>query len=103
MILCKRKEIPGAKWSEWNLFCMGLWNHIGYGNPLDVLHDLALVAVTEQGFCLFLEFGFGQPFQSAFRAARLTARPHLSSLRPSVTLTLAAAGGAVHFVGEGIS
>ncbi len=79
-------------------------NHfiIGYGNPLDVLHDLALVAVTEQGFCRFLEFGFGQPFQSAFRA-RLTARPHLSSLRPSVTLTLAAAGGAVHFVGEGIA
>ena len=75
---------------------------IGYDNPLDILYDLALIAIAEQGFCRFLEFGFGQPFQSAFRA-RLTARPHLSSLRPSVTLTLAAAGGAVHFVREGIA
>ena len=79
-------------------------NHfiIGYGNPLDVLHDLALVAVTEQGFCRFLEFGFGQPFQSAL-CARLTARPHLSLLRPCIALTLAAAGVTVDFVGEGIS
>ena len=79
-------------------------NHfiIGYGNPLDVLHDLALVAVTEQGFCRFLEFGFGQPFQSAF-CVWLTASPHLCPLRPSITLTLAAAGGAVDFVREGIA
>ena len=75
---------------------------VGYDNPLYVLYDLALVAVTEQRFCRFLEFGFGQPFQSAIRA-RLTARPHLSSLRPCIPLTLAAAGSAVHFVGEGIA
>ena len=75
---------------------------IGYDNPLDILYDLALVAVTEQGFCRFLEFGFGQPFQSAFRAW-LTASPHLSALRPCIALTLAAAGGAVHFAGEGIA
>ena len=74
---------------------------IGYGDPLDVLHNLALVAIAEQGFCRFLKFGFGQPFQSAL-CARLTARPHLCPLRPSITLTLAAAGGAVDFVREGI-
>ena len=22
MILCNKKEIPGAKWGEWNLFCV---------------------------------------------------------------------------------
>ena len=75
---------------------------VGYDNPLDILHNLPFVAIAEEGFCRFLEFGFGQPFQSAL-CTRLTASPHLSSLRPSVTLTLAAAGGAVHFVGEGIS
>ena len=75
---------------------------IGYSDPLDVLNDLALVAIAEEGFYRVLEFGFGQPFQSAL-CARLTARPHLSSLHPSVTLTLAAAGSAVHFVGEGIA
>ena len=75
---------------------------IGYDNPLYVLYDLALIAIAEQGFCCLLKFGFGQPFQSAFRA-RLTARPHLSSLRPCIALTLAAAGVTVDFVGEGIS
>jgi hypothetical protein len=75
---------------------------IGYDNPLYVLYDLALIAIAEQGFCRFLEFGFGQPLQSTL-CSRLTASPHLSSLRPSVTLTLAAAGGAVHFVREGIA
>ena len=75
---------------------------IGYDNPLDVLHNLSLVAITEQGFCRFFEFGFGQSLQSAL-CSRLTARPHLCPLRPSVTLTLAAAGGAVHFVREGIT
>ena len=75
---------------------------IGYSDPLDILYDLALVDIAEQGFCRFLEFGFGQSFQSAL-CAQLTASPHLSSPRPSVTLTLAAAGGAVHFVGEGIA
>ena len=75
---------------------------IGYDNPLDVLHNLSLVAITEQGFCRFFEFGFGQSLQSAL-CSRLTARPHLCPLRPSVTLTLAAAGGAVDFVREGIA
>ena len=75
---------------------------VGYDNPLDVLNDLALVAIAEEGFCRLLKFGFGQSLQSAL-CARLTARPYLSSLRPSITLTLAAAGGAVDFVREGIA
>jgi len=75
---------------------------IGYGDPLDVLHNLALVAIAEQGFRRFLEFGFGQSLQSTF-CAWLTARPHFCSLRPCIPLTLAAAGSAVHFVGEGIA
>ena len=75
---------------------------VGYDNPLDTLHNLALVAIAEQGFCRFLEFGFGQSLQSAF-CAWLTARPHFCSLRPSIPLTLAAAGSAVDFVGEGIA
>ena len=75
---------------------------VGYDDPLDILYDLALVAIAEQGFCRFLELGFGQPFQSAL-CARLTARPHLSSLHPCIPLTLASAGSAVDFVGEGIA
>ena len=27
---------------------------IGYGDPLDILYDLALVTIAEQGFCRFL-------------------------------------------------
>ena len=75
---------------------------VGYDNPLDILYDLALIAIAEQGFCRFLEFGFGQPFQSAL-CARLTARPHLSSLHPCIPLTLAAAGSTVDFVRKGIT
>ena len=75
---------------------------IGYGDPLDVLHNLALVAIAREGCRSFPHLGFGQSPQLAF-CARLTARPHLCPLRPSVTLTLAAAGGTVNFVGEGIA
>ena len=75
---------------------------VGYDNPLDILHNLPFVAIAEEGFCRFLEFGFGKPFQSAL-CTRLTASPHLSSLRPSIALTLASAGGAVDFVREGIA
>ena len=75
---------------------------IRYENPLDVLHDLALVAIAEQGFCRFLEFGFGQSLQSAL-CSQLTASPYLNPLRPCIPLTLAAAGSAVDFVREGIA
>ncbi len=75
---------------------------VGYDDPLDTLHNLSCAAVAEEGCRSFPQFGFGQSPQSAFRA-RLTASPHLSSLRPSIALTFAAAGGAVHFVGEGIA
>ena len=79
-------------------------NHfiIGYGNPRGVLYNLPFAAVAEEGCRSFPQFGFGHSPQSAFRAW-LTARPHFCSLRPYIALTLAAAGGAVHFVGEGIA
>ena len=75
---------------------------IGYGDPLDVLHNLALVAIAKEGCRSFPQLGFGQSPQLAL-CAWLTARPHLSSLCPSVTLTLTAAGGAVDFVREWIT
>ena len=75
---------------------------IGYGDPLDVLHNLALVAIAKEGCRSFPQLGFGQSPQLAL-CAWLTARPHLSSLRPCIPLTLAAAGGAVDFVHEWIA
>ena len=79
-------------------------NHFisGYADLLDVLHNLALVAIAKEGCRSFPQLGFGQSPQLAL-CAWLTARPHLSSLRPCIALTLAAAGSAVHFVREGIA
>ena len=75
---------------------------VGYDDPLDVLNDLALVAIAKEGCRSFPQLGFGQSPQLAL-CAWLTARPHLSPLRPCIPLTLAAAGSAVDFVGEGIA
>ena len=75
---------------------------VGYDDPLDTLHNLSFAAVAKEECRSFPQLGFGQSPQPAF-CSWLTARPYFSLLRPCIPLALAAAGGTVNFVGEGIA